>query len=82
MLNSIHLEEVRGIQKLTLDTPSLKKVKHRSTRSELYLNLVHPEQVERLDISNLKCIPLKKMKNLKYLCSPNLPLWSASEWSG
>lgn len=49
MLNSIQLESVDGIRKLTLDAPRLQKVRIRHYES-LRLNLVHGESVERLAI--------------------------------
>lgn len=46
MLNSIQLEEVHGIEQLTLDAPRLQKAKLKQAR--MRVELVHSESVERL----------------------------------
>ena len=68
MLNSIQLSDVLKIEKLTLDTPRLRKIK--STHCPWPLELVHGESVERLAIEDLSWIEVEKLKNLQYLfCS-------------
>ena len=65
MLRSIQLENVRGIQKLTLDAPKLKNVK--ISTCALKADFVHIELFERLVIDRLHHIPVKSLKNLLYL---------------
>ena len=71
MLHSIHLEDLYGIQRLTLDAPRLQKVKH---RDDLRLDIVHGESVEKLITDCLEHIPVKNLKNLKYLYGSVYPL--------
>ena len=66
MLISIHLERVRGIEKLTLDAPRLCNVKLLSS-SSLRLDLVHGEPVESLNTDDLNHVEVRKLKNLKKL---------------
>ena len=72
MLQSILVKDVGGIEKLTLDTPRLKKIKHvnspkiRQAKTPS-LDLVHAESVERLASNQLESIPMKSFKNLLYL---------------
>ena len=66
MLHSIHLEEVVGISRLTLDALRLKRVELRKC-SNLRLDLVHAESVERLLVDRLEYMPVKKLKSLKQL---------------
>ena len=73
LLTSLQLEEVHGIQKLTLDTPRMREVKvlfgsnELNLRLNLRLEIVHGESVERLLIDQLEIIEVKKLKNLQYL---------------
>ena len=76
MLQSILVKNVYGIEKLTLDTPRLKKIKEvnfpeiRQVKTPS-LDIVHAESVERLASRVLdqfeKCTPMKSLKNLLYL---------------
>ena len=66
MLTSIHLERVHAIEKLTLNTPELGKVKL-SCCSPLNLVFVHGESVERLLTDSFEYIAVKNLKNLQYL---------------
>ena len=68
MLNSIHLESLDGIRKLTLDTPRLAQIKWFDC-AFMSLEIVHPESVERVITHDLRNIELKRLKNLKYLFS-------------
>lgn len=65
MLNSIQLEFLDGIDTLTLDAPSLQKIKF--VYSPLKLKLLHVESVERVAIDCMPLRDLKTLKNLKYL---------------
>ena len=65
-LKSIQLVDVGGIEKLTLDTPRLQKVKFWDCR-ELSVVIVHSESVERLLIDHSQYLPVKNLKNLKQL---------------
>ena len=66
MLKFIQFKEVRGIGKLTLNAPRLRKVK--ISWCSLRLDLVHSESVEWLAIHcRLSCLEMKSLKNLKYL---------------
>lgn len=69
MLSSIQLEDVKGLRKLTLDAPKLKKVQLlRCTLTQLHF--VHAEPVEKLIIDSWAYTDVKKLKNLEYLyCS-------------
>ena len=69
MLNSIHLEELRGIEQLTLDAPRLQKVKLEAC---LRLDLVHGDSVEKLAAENFKWTEVMKLKNLKHLYTGGL----------
>ena len=66
MLQSIHLEEVVGISRLTLDAPRLKRVELAEC-SNLRLDLVHTEPVEMLVVDRPEYTPMKKLKSLKQL---------------
>ena len=66
MLRSIHLEDLTGIARLTLDAPRLQKVRIGKC-IHLYLDLVHVESVERMAINRLDRIHVKTLKNLKQL---------------
>ena len=72
MLTGIHLENLSGIQKLTLNAPRLRKVKHvafdwAAERSSALLDIVHGESVESLCVWDLTRITQKAVKNLKNL---------------
>ena len=76
MLTSIYLEDLFGLQKLTLDAPKLRKIEIVNyPSSSLKLDIVHGESVESLIIShlaNLTSKSLEKLTNLKYLNIENL----------
>ena len=65
-LTSIHLEEVRGVNQLTLDASRLCTVRLRSCCS-LKLDIVHGESVERLLSDYLAHTEVKWLKGLRYL---------------
>ena len=68
MLQSLHLEDFRGIRKLTLDSPRLQNVKIWKCSYFLILDFVHLECVEKLQTSFMCFVTkVKKMKNLKIL---------------
>ena len=68
MLSSFQLEDVRGIQKLTLETPKLWEVKILDPcRTGLRVEIVHGESVERLFVDWLKSMEVKNLKNLQHL---------------
>ena len=67
MLRSIHLEEVFGIAKLTLDAPALRQVRLVHCHLSLRLDLVHAESVERLLIDDLEHVSVRNFKNLQSL---------------
>ena len=74
MLTKIHLEELAGTQKLTLDAPRLRKVRLLQCK-ELRLDIVHGESVERLiTTSSLEHMPVNNLKNLLYLHINSLPM--------
>ena len=76
MLSSLQLEDVNGIEKLTLDAPRLREVKIQNCFSyEGYLRVefVHGESVKRLLVYSLECTKVKKLKNLQFLYIKNLP---------
>ena len=66
MLTSFQLEKVDGIEKLTLKAPRLRVVKILDC-SDLSLDLVHGELVERLLVDWLGYTEVKKLKNLQFL---------------
>ena len=66
MLTSLQLENIHGIEKLTLEAPTLRQVKL-SSCSELRLEIVYGESVERLLVDWLQYTDVKKLKNLQYL---------------
>ena len=66
MLASIHLKLVKGIERLTLEAPKLKRVKLFDCSSSLRLELVHADSVEWL-ASSLSHVAAKNLKSLKYL---------------
>ena len=72
LLASIHLEEVDGIEQLTLDAPRLQKLKLKEAR--LRVELVHGESVKRLITDCFEQIAVKHLKNLEFLSCKNLPL--------
>ena len=67
MLNRIRLWIVQGIRQLTVDAPRLREVGLEFC-SNLRLELVHPDSVERLLTQRLTHVAVKKLRNLKYLC--------------
>ena len=66
MLYSIHLEQVKKISRLTLDAPCLKGVELNEC-SNLRLDLIHTQPVERLLVDRLEYTPVKKLKSLKQI---------------
>ena len=76
MLRSIHLEEISGIEKITLDAPSLQNIKIVVCDVRLRLVLVHTEPVERLLTDNPYRIPVMELKNLKFLYANTCPIES------
>ena len=64
MLESIHLEKVYAIKKLTLDAPRLAKIKILDCDS-MRLDLIHAESVETLALDT-KYLEVAKLTNLKY----------------
>ena len=68
MLTSFQLETLHGIKKLTLEAPRLRVVKHLHPYwSDLRLEIVHGESVERLLVDRLENTEVEKLKNLQYL---------------
>ena len=67
MLSSIEFDEVHSIEKLTLDTPRLQKVK--LVNFSLSLDLLFVESVELLIVDRAEQMKIKQLKNLKYLYS-------------
>ena len=70
MLTSLQLEEMFGIEKLTLEAPRLQQVKIldcSSFLSKLRVEIVHGESVERLLVDYWRYTDVKKLKNLKAL---------------
>ena len=66
MLKSLQFEEVRAIEKLTLNAPILRKVK--LIKCTLNLDLVHGESVELLFVVwNLSLVKLESLRNLQQL---------------
>ena len=75
MLTSLQLEDVEGIQKLTLEAPRLREVKILGCHSyvyELSVEIVHGESVERLLVEQLEYTEVKKLKNLQQLYMASL----------
>lgn len=66
LLQSIQLNEVHGMEKLILKAPMLKKIKL-WTSSLGSLDIVGGQSVEKLITCQLDSIPIRKLKNLKYL---------------
>ena len=66
MLHSIHLKGVHKNVRLRLDAPRLKRIKIQEC-TELILDLVHAESVERLLSDRLEYTEVKNLKNLKYI---------------
>ena len=66
MLSRIHLEEMFGVKKLTLDAPKLKQITL-AFCTYLELDLVHGESVERMVAWDIRQVPMKQLKNLKQL---------------
>lgn len=69
MLTSIQIEAVSGVRKLTVNAPKLASVKiwNCGHRSLLRLDLVHVGSVEKLVIDQMDHMPVRKLKNLKFL---------------
>ena len=67
MLISIHLEQVEGIDQLTLDSSKLKRVKLLDSPPSLRLKLVHTDSVEWLATDAMAHVEVKNLKSLKYL---------------
>ena len=66
MLTSFHLENVSGIENLTLEAPKLRDVKILNY-DPLRVEIVPGESVERLLVDCRRCTGVKKLKNLKAL---------------
>ena len=66
-LQCIQLKGFYEFGKLTLNAPKLKKIVFSSFFDLMTLEIVHGDSVERLITNKLKMIPVKKLKNLKYL---------------
>ena len=74
MLTSIHLEELAADRRLTLDAPRLREVRAvRADFSDLRLEIVHGESVERLLADSLEYTEVKNLKNLQYLYVDYVP---------
>ena len=67
MIKAIQLKKLSGIQKLTLNTPRLQKVKLADCDYDLRLDLVHSESVEWLLTGCLQHVEVPKLQSLKYL---------------
>ena len=63
VLTSIHLEDLHGINRLSLKAPALKNVK---VSSFSILNFAHPESIERLVTYRINPT-MSQLKNLKHL---------------
>ena len=80
MLIILQIENVRGIEKLTLEAPRLREVKILDCYY-LGLEIVHSESVERLVIDWLGYMEVEKLKNLQYLYLNKLPaIINSIEW--
>ena len=73
MLTSLQLEHVNGIEKLTLGASRLRDVKILECSSDLRLEIVPGESVERLLVDWLEYTDVKNLKNLQYLSVASLP---------
>ena len=81
-LTSIHLEELTGMKKLTLDAPSLRNVKLVND-SPLRLDLVHGESVESFLSSDVRDVTnLRNLKNLTFLYYGRPPVIDSKLLSG
>ena len=70
MLTSIHLQELTGIKKLTLDASRLTKIRA-LVCPDLRLDIVHCESVESLIVNRMRHFTVKNLRNLenlRYLC--------------
>ena len=67
MLHSVQLDKVFGIEKLTLNSPRLQKVKLFECSQSLRLELVHAESVEKVICDRIEHLEVMKLKSLKYL---------------
>ena len=67
MLSSIRIESVEKIEYVNLEAPRLLKVKLLCNTADLQVDIVHGESVERLVAECLRGVPVKRLKNLKYL---------------
>lgn len=68
MLQSIHLEEVHGIERMTLNAPRLKRIKITHC-SDLEIRLVHAESIEWFLVDWLKHISVNELRNVQYFYS-------------
>ena len=68
-LNSIQLVGVYGIEKIVLNSPTLRNVRLVHSSYSLRLHLVHAKRVERLTTDRLEHIRMMDLENLKYLCT-------------
>ena len=66
MLQSIHIESVHEIGRITLTAPRLRKIKQLDCVF-LWLDLVHKEPVETVLIDQLRQIKAGRLTNLRYL---------------
>ena len=66
MLTSLQLNGVKGIKKLTLEAPRLREVKILDC-SDLRVEIVHGESVERLLVDYWVNTEVKNLKNLQFL---------------
>ena len=73
MLTSLQLENVDGIEKLTLEAPRLREVNILECSYDLKVEIVHSESIERLLVDWLIYTEVKKLKNLQYLYVKHYP---------
>ena len=66
MLTSIHLEQLTADRRLTLDAPRLREVRAVDC-SDLRLEIVHRESVERLLVGSWRYTEVENLTNLHYL---------------
>ena len=66
-LQSIRLQDLDGVQKLTLSAPNLTKIQI-SQDHPFTLHLVHPESVCSVSDNNYFHLAFESLKNLDYLC--------------
>ena len=80
-LRVIKLVEISGIQKLILDAPRLQEA-NLVECSDLELEIIHVNSVEKLITWRSKSVEMKKLKNLKYLYCGDSPLGYSRTGSG